>query len=605
MKEKNKKIVTVLLALFTTICINISLNRDFTLAQSFTGNDIFMIALFALYYMLFYKVLDVKERRICVCSIILSILFAGFSVVGTSINYYLNLDAIVSSKTALFKSVLKFLAYVITYYSILILVFKQVLQCLKLKESKRYKWFTHNKKSFFLVAVVIFIAYVPYFLAEYPGFFTADSIRELSDATYGMGKLINHHPVLHVFIISICSKIVKLFSGTETEVIALYSVLQMIATACTFSFMIYYMARKNVNVYIRIITFLLCSFYPPFAAYSITMWKDIPFALSLIFFTICLIELATNSKNFFRNKFRIVAFLISTILVILFRNNGIYVVLFTLPCMFFIIKDYRKQVVYIAVAIVAFYVIYKGPIFKLFNITDGPIKEMLSVPLQQIARTVRDNEDELTQEEREKIYKFLPVENLGNLYNPLISDSVKENLDNNEFQNNKGEFVKLWLSLLIKHPRSYVESFFVGSFGYWYPETNNWVIVNWNDYPKLEYLNYTKAPITNIKIVETLEKFANTRNIPVISMVLFSIGFNFWIILIITMYCIYKKKYRHMLTLIPILVLWLTNTASPVWCEYRYIYGMFTTMPLFLFVVVSLVNLNKEISNEEKNKNES
>lgn len=605
MKEKTKKIVTVLLALFTTICMNINLNRDLALAQSFTGNDIFMIVLFALYCMLFYKILEVKEKRLCICSIILSILFAGFSVVGTSINYYLNLDSIVSSKTALLKSILKFLAYAGTCYSILILIFTQVLPCLKSKKSKTYQWFTHNKRSFFLVACVIFIAYVPYFLAEYPGFFTADSVRELSDATYGMGNLINHHPVLHIFIISICSKIVKLFSGTETEVIALYATLQMIATACTFSFMIYYMSRKNVNIYIRIVTFLICAFYPPFAAYSVTMWKDIPFALSLVYFTICLIELATNSYNFFKSKLRVIALLISTILVILFRNNGIYVVLLTLPFMFFIIKDYRKYVVGFAAIMITFYVIYKGPIFKLLNITDGPVKEMLSVPLQQIARTVRDNENEITEEEKELIYKFLPVENLGKLYNPLISDSVKENLNNEEFQNNKGEFIKLWLNLLAKHPRSYIESFLVGSFGYWYPETTNWVIVNWDDYPKLDYLDYTKAPIANIKVVDELEKFANTRNIPVISMLLFSIGFNFWIILTITMYCIYKKKYRHMLTLIPILVLWLTNTASPVWCEYRYIYGMFTTMPLFLFVVTSLINSSQEISYGEKSKDEN
>ena len=83
-------------------------------------------------------------------------------------------------------------------------------------------------------------------------------------------------------------------------------------------------------------------------------------------------------------------------------------------------------------------------------------------------------------------------------------------------------------------------------------------------------------------------------------MVLFSIGFNFWMILIITMYCIYKKQYRYMLTLVPIIILWLTNLASPVWCEYRYIYGMFTTMPIFLFVVSSLLNSEPKFKERRK-----
>lgn len=600
MNENKKKIISVILALFTTICMNINLNKDLTFLQSFSGNDIFMIVIFILYCILFYKILDIKEKRLRICTSILAIIFAGFSVVGTSINMYLNLDGIVSSKIAFVKAILKFFGYSLTYYAILLFVYTKVFPVLKRKEDKKYRWFTNNKRSFFLVAIIIFIAYIPYFLTEYPGVFTADSVRELSDATYGMGNLINHHPVFHVFIISICSHIVKLFHGTETEVIALYSVLQMIATACTFSFMIYYMARKNVNIYLRIITFLLCAFYPPFAVYSVTMWKDIPFALSLVFFTICFIELATNSKNFFKSKFRITAMLISTILVILFRNNGIYVVLLTLPFMFFIIKEYRKQIAIFAVTVVAFYIMLKGPIFKLFNITDGPIKEMLSVPLQQIARTVRDNEESLTQEEKDLIYKFLPVDNLGQRYNPLISDSVKENLDNDAFQNNKMEFIKLWFNLLVKHPRSYVESFLVGSFGYWYPETTNWVTVNWDDYPILDYLDYKKDPIVELGVVKGLEEFANTRNIPVISMVLFSIGFNFWMILMITMYCIYKKQYRYMVTLVPIIILWLTNLASPVWCEYRYIYGMFTTMPIFLFLVTSLLNSETKFKERRK-----
>ena len=60
-----------------------------------------------------------------------------------------------------------------------------------------------------------------------------------------------------------------------------------------------------------------------------------------------------------------------------------------------------------------------------------------------------------------------------------------------------------------------------------------------------------------------------------------------------------------MLSLIPIIILWLTNLASPVWCEYRYIYGMFTTMPIFLFAVTSLLNSEKDksLKNGEKNEN--
>ena len=138
---------------------------------------------FILYCILFYKILDIKEKRLRICTSILAIIFAGFSVVGTSINMYLNLDGIVSSKIAFVKAILKFFGYSLTYYAILLFVYTKVFPVLKRKEDKKYRWFTNNKRSFFLVAIIIFIAYIPYFLTEYPGVFTADSVRELSDAT--------------------------------------------------------------------------------------------------------------------------------------------------------------------------------------------------------------------------------------------------------------------------------------------------------------------------------------------------------------------------------------------------------------------------------------
>ena len=62
----------------------------------------------------------------------------------------------------------------------------------------------------------------------------------------------------------------------------------------------------------------------------------------------------------------------------------------------------------------------------------------------------------------------------------------------------------------------------------------------------------------------------------------FSIGMAFWIIIISLGYRILNKDYRGILIYLPILVLWLTIVASPVFCEYRYAYPLFTALPLYL-----------------------
>ena len=69
------------------------------------------------------------------------------------------------------------------------------------------------------------------------------------------------------------------------------------------------------------------------------------------------------------------------------------------------------------------------------------------------------------------------------------------------------------------------------------------------------------------------------KNLPILSMI-FSIGAQFWLIVILLGFQIYKRRYKNILIYIPILVLWLTCVASPVYNEFRYAYPIFTTLPI-------------------------
>ena len=589
---KNNKIlknaIIILFAMFLSVTIQIDLDSSVGFIASFQVDEIFGIIVFILYYIAINKIINIKDKRAKIIALILSTIFAGIEIIGFSIHNYNSLEGIIGSKGMLIKAMLKFIAYLATFYGLILLVIKEFLTKIKINNKEKVKsFFTNNKKSFFICALTIFIAYIPYFLHNYPGIFTTDSIAEMHSAINNMGNLVNHHPVLHIFIISVCLNIGNVF-GDYTIGIAIYSILQMVATSMVFSYVIKYMASKKINVYIRAVILAFFALYPPFATYSITMWKDVPFALMMVLFTIQIIEMVTN-KQYFESKKNLIKFAIISILVILFRNNGIYVVFLTMIAMIIGIKGNRQKLTIVTATIVLFYIIFKGPIFDLFNITDGPVREALSVPLQQIARTVKYKEDELTQEEKDIISKYLPIEDLAERYYPLISDNVKDNFNNAEFEENKVEFVTLWIKLFIKAPKEYIEAFFSNSYGYWYPQAINWVIPDWYDYAKDDLIQYEKEAVIHIPLMDKMNGAINQRKIPLISMS-FSIGFTFWIVLICIVYTIYKKKYKNLLIYIPILSLWLTTIASPVWCEYRYIYSMFTCIPLLTILNISLVN---------------
>ena len=485
------------------------------------------------------------------------------------------------------------------FYNILLVLFVKGLPKIKCLKNKENKFFTNNKRSFFIVTILIFLFYLPYFLSKYPGIISTDSISEMSTALFFMNDMVNHHPVFHIAIISIFMNVGKVFNNYNLG-IALYSIFQMICTACTFSFVLYYMAKRNVNFYIRVLCFFIIALYPPFACFSITMWKDVPFGLSMILYTICMVELAIN-KKFLKSIKNIIFLILSMIFVILFRNNGIYVVILSIPFMIFFIKNSRKAMTIISILVVLIYLIFKGPIFMVLNIKDGPIREALSVPLQQIARTVKKRNNELTDEEKWKINEYMPVEKIGELYYPLISDNVKDTLNNEAVKENKMDFIKLWLKLFLKYPIEYIEAFLSGSYGYWYPEAKNWVIWEFDqDSYELSRnainANIKKNPIINIGITEKIIHIVNYTSIPVISG-FFSIGLTFFATLTMLIYVvIYKKRYKMILAYLPIMFLWLTTIASPVWCEYRYIYSLFTCAPILIIAITEFIN--KEESKE-------
>lgn len=61
----------------------------------------------------------------------------------------------------------------------------------------------------------------------------------------------------------------------------------------------------------------------------------------------------------------------------------------------------------------------------------------------------------------------------------------------------------------------------------------------------------------------------------------------FWLLLIAIALWIVKRRGRLVSALFPILALWLTTLASPVYCEYRYLYGLALTAPVFLCLALS------------------
>lgn len=84
-----------------------------------------------------------------------------------------------------------------------------------------------------------------------------------------------------------------------------------------------------------------------------------------------------------------------------------------------------------------------------------------------------------------------------------------------------------------------------------------------------------------------------SRNLPLFCMQ-WSIGLCVWTISILLVCYIIKNKKLGIIPFLPCVTIWITMLiASPVWGEFRYVYGLFTTLP-FLIGIFFVNNKNKE-----------
>jgi hypothetical protein len=298
-----------------------------------------------------------------------------------------------------------------------------------------------------------------------------------------------------------------------------------------------------------------------------------------------LVEIFRQPHETLYSKSRIAAICIISILFALFRNNAVYALLLFVPIFLFALRKYWKKLV--PMVLLCVFVIYaiNWCAFSVFNIIKPNIAEAMSVPLQQIARTVTTHKEKLTQRELDELSRYFLVEELPNLYNPRISDPIKwRGFKISEFQKDAAGFVKIWAQLGLKYPQTYISSFFCNSYGYWHPDVDCGILsteIYLIDDIQVRHVNlFPVLKLLDEKIIGFL-----VRKAAVLSMIS-SIGFMIWLI-IFSAGVIINKRVKNII--IPMLLpgfVWFTTLASPVFAEYRYVYGVILCAPIIFVLSV-------------------
>lgn len=516
----------------------------------------------------------------------LGLLFAAFVFVGAQLENHGRLEILyIQGETAL-RLLFSFAAQALMFALALNTVFQEILERDYSGRRQEKPGVKRSLLSIGLLTLGIALFYLPYYYACYPGNLSPDSLYELR-MQLGIDPVSNHHPYVHQLII----RLAMWLGGSSLELgVGIYSLIQIFALALAFALCVHFLGRMGVNRYIQIAVFCFFALFSVNGFYSVTMWKDVFYGAVSLGFMMLLVMAVREGKG---AKLPLIAALgLFGFLFCIFRNNGWYAFLLGFP--FFIICNRKnwKRLTAVFLAVVLLVCGYNHIIFNILGLRKSATGEALSVPLQQIARTVSQNPDVLKDEEYKDLREiFAEPDALGDIYISYISDPVKNGSTFlvDVFDEDPVKYLKSWAKLGLRHPVAYVEAFLLQCYGYWYPDVTYWIVHNDIEDNELGLDLKSERSGTHFALSILTRDISQSQP----TAILYSLGLMVWLMMIAAALLILKGQGKYASPIFILAGLWLTTLASPVYCEYRYMYGFVTCVPLFLGLALGLKNRSR------------
>ena len=449
----------------------------------------------------------------------------------------------------------------------------------------------HHGCYFLLIWGILMLSYLPVFLCQWPGNFVFDAKYQLSEVCYDSYS--THHPLLHTLLMGAAYKL-GLRWGNPSAGYQLYTLVQMLVLTSAFAYLLLYLYRKSAPRCIRVGTLLWFTLFPMHSLFAISATKDVLFAAFFLYYALFLFRLVVDRETFSWHGYA--GMILAGILMALFRNNALYALCAAVLILLLFTKTLaaRLRLLFTTAAILLlFSLCNRGLIAYTHAYSPDTNREMMSVPLQSLARVASYRGAELDPALYEEIRMYIPQGNISK-YNPYLSDPIKNEADERLLRDNKVNFLKLWLKVGLQFPDEYLESIITNTMGYWYP-------LNQGMYVSADIaLYHTLIGVEHELVKQDYFPLAgycynyffyrgNYHNTPILGY-LFRNAPYVWLLILTLLWSIWQKHGRLLLWgMLPLMYLG-TCFLGPM-AALRYIYCLIVCVPLLLYSMCSAQTL--------------
>ncbi|MGN0772927.1 MAG: DUF6020 family protein [Candidatus Ventricola sp.] len=427
--------------------------------------------------------------------------------------------------------------------------------------------------------LAILACYVPMFLVLFPGSFAYDVPFQLEQVF--TGQYSTHHPLLHTLLLGGCVKLGHAMGSINLGA-ALYSALQMTALAACFAAACASIARQSGARAARRSAVFFAA-YPLHMMMAVNATKDVLFS-GLFVLTLALVREAVTAE-------RMDGWLAAGVVwagagMMLLRNNALYAVAVWLVLLMMMYRRRAVKAAGAALLALALCVAANGALKAATNAGEGDLCEMLSWPIQQLARARNLHGDRLTDGERAAIDELMPGESWA-LYDPTISDPVKFEFDTQALLSDVGKYVRVYVSVGAKCPQAYLDAVLHHTYSFWYPYSAYGVsgyylqmgisdqYYEWCDFERIS--DQSLAPRVRASLTWRFGA-QGAMQIPAVGY-LFNMGVIVWVMLYFVLREMYLGRWRSFAcAMLPVLLLG-TFLLGPVMAG-RYIYPFVCSLPV-------------------------
>lgn len=442
---------------------------------------------------------------------------------------------------------------------------------------KKFEW-----KEFIIWWTLIFVCYIPVWLAFYPGIAAYDANIQVMQ--FMQNEITTHHPVLHTLFLGSLYK-----AGTVAEKpnmgIDWYAIIQMLIMSAIFAYVLAYLRTRGIERWKQYLCFIFFAIFPVNSMMAISTTKDSLFAVLVLLFMVQLQELLSDEQYEWK---KIGAYVFTSVLMLMLRNNAIYAWLLSIPIMacMKMIKQKKKFCLLHLLILLCFFMVNRGIMFRSGAEKGSPI-ELLSVPAQQMGRVGFYYGDEI---EDCVLTEYIPRETLEQ-YDPYLADPIKFQMNAEKVRGDKRGFIKEWIRLGFRYPGTYLNAFLCNSIGFWYLGDVSHANIYGDSVADAGYLmdlrlSYNDKTIGTEKIILPCVHDAyhqwfveNGYQKWFLVQILFAPAFWWWIGVTAVLFFVYRKQYCKVLPCFFLGAYYISLLFGPA-CMVRYIYPIMVCVPV-------------------------